>query len=69
MEAGEAMYGLTAFVVGHFGDRAGIDNADVGHFALLRSSHSGPLKAVTKSGCLSEVELAAEGLIGCCFVS
>ena len=60
-----AMDGLTAFVISHFGHRAGVDQADVGVFALLCCDDAHLAEQLAKGGGFREVELAAECVVGC----
>ena len=59
MFAHHAVDGLPAFVVGHVGYGASVDEADVSFLAFLGSHHTHVLKRPPEGGSLREVQLAA----------
>ena len=66
--ADEAADGLAAFLVGYFGDGAGVDDADVSLLAFLDSLYAVGFEALADGGGFCEVEFAAEGKVGSFFV-
>ena len=63
--AHHAVDGLAAFVVGHLGHRAGVDQADVGMLTLVSGCDAHLAEQLAKGGGFREVELAAECVVGC----
>ena len=59
MVAHQAMNNLAALVVGHFGHRASVDQADVGLFAFLTRVHAQLLEHLCEGGCFREIQLTA----------
>jgi hypothetical protein len=57
------MYGLSTFVVSHFGNAASVDDANVSHFATLGPRYTDISQLAFDRGCLSKIKLAAKSEI------
>ena len=64
MLAPEAAYGLAAFALGHFGDAAGVHDADVGYLAVACTLYAVCLQPLGDGARLGVVQLAAKGKVG-----
>jgi hypothetical protein len=66
--ADKATDGLAAFLVGYFGDGAGVDDADVGALPFLYGLYAVGFEGLAEGGGFCKVEFAAEGEVGGGFV-
>ena len=53
---------LTALLIGHLSNRAGIDNADIGFLTLYSLMRASLYQLLHNGGCLREVELASQSV-------
>jgi hypothetical protein len=60
------MDGLSALVIGHLGDRTGVDQADVGMLALVCRRYAHVFEHLAKRRGLRKIQLATKRVI-CCF--
>ena len=58
------MDGLAALLVGHFGDGACVDDAQVGHLAAAHLAHAGLAQEAGQSGGFRKIQLAAQRIVG-----
>ena len=64
MVAHQAVYGLPAFLVGHFRDAACVDDAHISHLSLLCRAHPSLPELLSQGGGFGEVQFASQREIG-----